>query len=71
VKIERWDPNYEQLVDWSDRPWDNNNRRPSHNDRRRLIARKMLRKSFFTDLQTITDPEKIQAQFERLLALAA
>jgi len=71
VELECWDHTHEQLVDRSDRPWDNNNRRSSHNDRRRLIARKMLRKAFSTDLQTITDPEKIQAQLERLLAIAA
>lgn len=71
VELECWDHTHDQLVDRSDRPWDNNNRRPSHNDRRRLIARKMLRKSFFTDLQTNTDQENIQSQFERLLALAA
>ena len=61
----------EQLVDRSDRPWDNPSRRPSHNDRRRQIARKMLREAFLSDLQTAADQSKIRDRFERLLALAA
>lgn len=70
VELECWDDTSEQLVDRRDRPWDNPSRRPSHNDRRRLIARKMLRETFLSDLQTDTDETKIRDQFERLLALA-
>ena len=70
VELECWDEPIEQLVDRSDRPWDNPNRRPSHNDRRRRIARQMLRDAFLSDLQTATDDRKIQDRFERLLALA-
>ncbi len=40
----------EQLVDRSDRPWDNPDRRPSHADRRREIAHKMLRNRFMAEL---------------------
>lgn len=71
VELECWDETSEQLVDRSDRPWDNPNRRPSHNDRRRLIARKMLRDAFLRDLQSDADQSKIRDRFERLLALAA
>lgn len=71
VELESWNAENEQLVDRSDRPWDNPDRRPSHNDRRRRIARKMLRETFLDDLQTTTDAAKIRDRFERLFALAA
>jgi hypothetical protein len=71
VELECWDAPAEALVDRSDRPWDNPHRRPSHADRRRRIAREMLRESFFGDLQTGTDERKIRQRFEQLLALAA
>lgn len=60
----------EQLVDRSDRPWDNPLRRPSHRDRRSRIAREMLRESFLNDLKTGTSETKIRQRFEQLLALA-
>jgi hypothetical protein len=71
VELECWDATSEQLVDRSDRPWDNPDRRPSHNDRRRIIAREMLRKAFLGDLQSTTDPSIIRHRFEWLMALAA
>ena len=71
VELECWDDTSDQLVDRSDRPWDNPSRRPSHNDRRRQIARKMLRETFLSDLQTPADLSKIRDHFERLMALAA
>ncbi len=71
VELECWDRSSEQLVDRSDRPWDNPTRRPSHADRRRQIAREMLRNEFLNDRHTAPDNEKMRDQFERLLALAA
>jgi hypothetical protein len=70
VELECWDLPSEQLVNRSDRPWDNPHRRPSHNDERRMIARKMLRSEFLDDLQPATDPVIIHDRFEKLLALA-
>lgn len=70
VELECWDDKSEQLVDRSDRPWDNPSRRPSHNDRRRNIARKMLGQTFLNDLPSGTDQAKIRDRFERLLGLA-
>lgn len=70
VELECWDLTSEQLVDRSDRPWDNPSRRPSHADRRRRIAREMLRTEFLGDPHITPDHEKIQEQFERLLSLA-
>jgi hypothetical protein len=71
VELECWDESAERLVDRSDRPWDNPMRRPSHADRRRRLAREMLRESFLSDLQTGTDERKIRQRFEQLIALAA
>jgi len=71
VELECWDESSDSLVDRSDRPWDNPTRRPSHQDRRRRIAREMLRESFFKDLQTGADDAKIRDRFEQLIALAA
>lgn len=71
VELASWDLPAEQLVDREDRPWDNPARRPSHADRRRRIAREMLRNEFLTDLPATADEAKIKEQFERLLSLAA
>ncbi len=70
VELECWDETSERLVDRQDRPWDNPDRRPSHNDRRREIARKMLREAFLSDLRTAVNETKIRDHFERILALA-
>lgn len=71
VELECWDRPCEQLVDRSARPWDNPARRPSHADRRRTIAREMLRKEFMSDLHNPPDQAIIRDRFERLLSLAA
>jgi len=71
TELASWDEPAETLSDRNDRPWDNAARRPSHADRRRRIAREMLRKEFLEDLPTPADPTKIQARLERLLSLAA
>jgi hypothetical protein len=71
VELACWDEPAETLVDRGDRPWDNPARRPSHADRRRSIARQMLRKEFMVDLPANAEQTKIQERFERLMALAA
>lgn len=70
VELESWDEPIERLVDRSDRPWDNPDRRPSHNDRRRKIARKMLQEAFLVDLPDAPENTKFRDRIERLLALA-
>jgi hypothetical protein len=50
VELECWNDSSDELVDRQDRPWDDPTRRPLLNDRRRKIARKMLRETFFRDL---------------------
>lgn len=70
VELESWDESSETLVDRSDRPWDNPSRRPSHTDRRRVIARKMLRTEFLNDLPTTPDAAIIIQRLESILSLA-
>ncbi|MEO8341778.1 MAG: transposase [Nitrospirota bacterium] len=70
VELACWDEPAEDLVDRSDRPWDNPLRRPSHADRRRRIAREMLRQEFLNDLPTNAEQPKIRDRIERLLSLA-
>ena len=70
VELECWDHPSEELVDRSDRPWDNPDRRPSHADRRRAIARKMLREEFLFSPAQPLNRTKIRQRFESLLALA-
>ncbi len=70
IELESWDDPQEHLVDRSDRPWDNPARRPSHNDRRRRIARKMLSETFLADLPDTPDGTKIRDRIESILALA-
>jgi hypothetical protein len=70
VELACWDESAEKLVDRSDRPWDNPSRRPSHADRRRRIAREMLRHEFLDDLPANPEQPQIRDRLERLLSLA-
>lgn len=70
VELESWEEPIESLVDRRDRPWDNPDRRPSHNDRRRKIARKMLHEAFLVDLPDALENTKFRDRIGRLLALA-
>jgi hypothetical protein len=71
VELCCWDVEKSQLSDRSDRPWDNQDRRPSHADRRRSISREMLGKKFLAALPQNPDHRKLQRLFQDLLALAA
>ena len=71
VELATWDRTAEQLVDRTDRPWDNPARRPSHADRRRAIVREMLQNEFSSDLPADLNHPELQERFRRLLALAA
>lgn len=71
VELECWDTEMNQVVDRSDRPWDNPDRRPSHADRRRKIALEMLRNRFIAELPSAHQTDKIVSLFDELLCLAA
>ena len=70
VELCLWDKDKSELTDRSDRPWDNPDRRPSHADRRRSIAREMLQKQFPTALPSTPNNHKFRTLFEALVALA-
>jgi len=70
VELECWDAPMEQVVDRSDRPWDNPDRRPSHADRRRKIAHEMLRNRLLTELPAAQLTPKTIELFDELLCLA-
>ena len=71
VELCCWDVEKSQLSDRSDRPWDNEDRRPSHADRRRSISREMLGKKFLAALPLSPSHRKLWTLFQDLLALAA
>ena len=71
VEIESWDKVKTELVDRNDRPWDNVCRRPSHGDRRRAIAREMLKNQFYQLLGERQSDEKIREALTDLINLAA
>ena len=71
VELCSWDEAKSDLSDRSDRPWDNVDRRPSHADRRRRIAREMLRESFPTIPLPPLEVEKLRAHAEALYGLCA
>ena len=70
VELACWDRPAENLVDRSDRSWDNPNRRPSHADRRRQIRREMLEQQFLTHLPPNLKHTKFLNRLHQLLALA-
>lgn len=70
VELASWDACQTDLTDRSDRPWDNPDRRPSHADRHRTIAREMLQKQFLSALPDTPDSNKLLALFKSLVTLA-
>ena len=70
VELCCWDIPQSELSDRSDRSWDNEDRRPSHADRRRSISREMLGKKFLAALPHCPDHRKLWTLFQDLIALA-
>jgi hypothetical protein len=71
AELECWNIDSKELVDRRDRPWDNPARRPSHADRRRWIAGKMLSERFSAELKLRPNDDKLKALIQELLTLAA
>lgn len=69
VELCSWDQEKSTLADRGDRPWDNAARRPSHADRRRAIAREMLRKEFPATPPATPEAQKLHTLAETLLSL--
>ena len=66
-----WSRSEGELVDRSESPWDDPNRRPSHADKRRAWRRELLADEIRGVLRPGVTAKEIQAAAERLLALAA
>jgi DDE superfamily endonuclease len=66
-----WGRSEEELVDRSESPWDDPNRRPSHADKRRAWRRELLVEEIHAVIHPGLTEAEIQAFAERLLSLAA
>ena len=70
VELRAWDQSGEHLVDRSDSPWDDAERRPSHADRRKALRRQILRNELSSITTMWSLPQKIIQLAENLMALA-
>ncbi|MGB6910096.1 MAG: transposase, partial [Methyloceanibacter sp.] len=71
VELWAWDKSREQLVDRSDSPWDDAQRRPSHANRRKALRRQTLRNELSTITSEWSLPREIIQLAESLMTLAA
>jgi len=71
VELWAWDKSSEQLIDRSDSPWDDAERRPSHANRRKTLRRQILRNELLEITTACSLPRKIVQLAESLMALAA
>jgi len=71
VEIWAWDKPEEELVDRSASPWDNQPRRPSHQDKRKALQRDILHREINACLAGQPTEEKIRELAQLLLDLAA
>lgn len=71
VELCSWDEAKSQLEGRGDRPWDNPDRRPSHADRKRTIAREMLRIPILAALPPDLNKPKFKRLLEHVITLAA
>ena len=71
VELWAWDRTAERLVDRSDSPWDDPERRPSHANRRKALRAQILRSQLLRITAHWSLPRKILRLAENLVALAA
>ena len=71
VEAWAWDKPEAELVDRSDSPWDREERRPSHADKRKALQREVLRQEIEEVLAGPLERGKIRELAEKLLRLAA
>ena len=71
VELWAWNKSGRQLVDRSNSPWDDAQRRPSYANRRKALREQILRKEYSTITTTWSLPRKIIQPAESLMALAA
>jgi len=71
VEAWAWARSEEELVDRCGSPWDTEERRPSHADKRKALQREVLRAEIEAVLAERPSQEKMRALAERVLELAA
>jgi hypothetical protein len=71
VELWAWDKSAKLLCSRSDRPWDDQFRRPSHADKCSALRRDVLEKTFFVSSDKAHKDNKIHKQFYKLLKLVA
>lgn len=69
IEVWAWNRKESDLVDRSDRPWDDKPRRPSHADKRNALRRECLRETISAAVGAALPSGKIQAILQRLTAL--
>ncbi len=71
VELWAWKRSAKHLVDRSDSPWDDPERRPSHANRRKALRAQIMRDELFAIAAQWSLPEKIIRLTKNLVALAA
>ncbi len=71
IEMWAWNKNHDELCNRSASPWDDENRRPSHANRRNALRQASIRGEFFTIHAARPIGKKFRGLFERVLALAA
>jgi len=70
TELATWERSQGELVDRSDRPWDDADRRPSHSDRRNFLRRELLAKELTAVLIVKNTQRKIDALLKILTQTA-
>ncbi len=71
VELWAWNRRHDELVNRSDSPWDDPERRPSHANRRKALRQQIIQQELKTIAAIWRLPRKIIQLTERLMALAA
>lgn len=71
IELWAWDRDHTELVDRSDSPWDDAERRPSHANRRKALRRQIIQNELSSITATWSFPQKIIHLAETLVAMAA
>jgi SRSO17 transposase len=71
VEAWAWEKEEKELVDRSESPWDEEERRPSHADKRKALQREVLREEIEAVLAEGANPQRFRELAEKLLRLAA
>lgn len=71
IEIWAWNKPQRELTDRKDSPWDDEDRRPSHADRRNALRRWCLDKEFQRVANTASSSRKIRCLWQRLRKLVA